>query len=230
VVAAKLELGLKRPPPRGRFGQAPSRLTTSRDRPPSKVIRRAEEIISIELIRRNVFRRNGLRRCAGREHLDCAPATLCPRSAPWCPSTRANTRRTCHFFWPYGVDTSGAFNAFQRHMANVTRAAHSLTQVRKWAGLVHRRLLMRRQPVESDFEVKASEATIEVFFRPTVSNYTFQRFADARDITEFGPLSPDPGVRHGRPAAPATISPPKFKPWHFAWPDDRDKPGCPRVG
>jgi len=59
---------------------------------------------------------------------------------------------------------------------------------------------MVKHPTESDFEVRTSEAGVEVFFRPTISHYTFNRFADHRDIADFGPLSPDPRVRHAGPS------------------------------
>jgi hypothetical protein len=55
---------------------------------------------------------------------------------------------------------------------------------------------MRRQPVESDFEVEVFEQTIAVRFWPTRSRCSFARFTIARDIAEFGPASPDPVVEH----------------------------------
>jgi hypothetical protein len=55
---------------------------------------------------------------------------------------------------------------------------------------------MGQQPVESDFEVSVSLETAEAYFRPTRSLYTFRRFAKERDISEFGPVSPDPVVQH----------------------------------
>ena len=51
-------------------------------------------------------------------------------------------------------------------------------------------------PAESNFHVVASKAAIEVIFKPTNSHYTFTHFVDRRDIVEFGPLSPDPRIRH----------------------------------
>jgi hypothetical protein len=57
-----------------------------------------------------------------------------------------------------------------------------------------------KHPTEADFEVKISETSIEAIFRPTNSCYTFDRFADRRDIIEFGPISPDPRVRHAGPS------------------------------
>jgi hypothetical protein len=49
---------------------------------------------------------------------------------------------------------------------------------------------MRRQPVESDFEVEVFRDTVTAYFRPTRSLYTFARFTIERDVAEFGPLSP----------------------------------------
>ena len=43
-------------------------------------------------------------------------------------------------------------------------------------------MVMRRQPVESDFEVEVFEKTIAVRFWPTRSLYTFARFIGAREI------------------------------------------------
>jgi hypothetical protein len=57
-------------------------------------------------------------------------------------------------------------------------------------------MVMRRQPVESDFEVEIIKATIAVRFWPTRSLYTFTRFTSVREIAEFGPVSPDPVVQH----------------------------------
>jgi hypothetical protein len=56
--------------------------------------------------------------------------------------------------------------------------------------------VMRRQPVESDFEVEVFENTIAVRFWPTRSRYAFARFTSAREIAEFGPVSPDPVIEH----------------------------------
>jgi hypothetical protein len=64
--------------------------------------------------------------------------------------------------------------------------------------LPERRPSMTRHPTENQFQVRSSEAAVEVLFWPTGSRYTFERFADPRDIAEFGPLSPGPHVRHGR--------------------------------
>jgi hypothetical protein len=55
---------------------------------------------------------------------------------------------------------------------------------------------MIKHPTESDFEVEVSEAAIEVIFKPTRSHFTYTRFIEHKDIVEFGPLSPDPRVRH----------------------------------
>jgi hypothetical protein len=57
-------------------------------------------------------------------------------------------------------------------------------------------MVMRRQPVESEFEVEVSDDAIAVRFWPTRSLYTFARFTSAREIAEFGPVSPDPVVQH----------------------------------
>jgi hypothetical protein len=57
-------------------------------------------------------------------------------------------------------------------------------------------MVMRRQPVESDFEVEILKTTIAVRFWPTRSLYTFARFISAREIAEFGPVSPDPDIQH----------------------------------
>jgi hypothetical protein len=57
-------------------------------------------------------------------------------------------------------------------------------------------MVMRRQPVESDFEVEMLKTAIAVRFWPTRSLYTFARFISAREIAEFGPVSPDPDVQH----------------------------------
>jgi hypothetical protein len=57
-------------------------------------------------------------------------------------------------------------------------------------------LYMVKYPTESHFEVNVSEATIEVVFKPTSSHYIYTRLVEHKDIAEFGPLSPDPRVRH----------------------------------
>jgi hypothetical protein len=59
--------------------------------------------------------------------------------------------------------------------------------------------MSQKHPSEADFEVKISEATVEVLFKPTRSHYTFGRFVERKDILEFGPLSPDPRIRHAGP-------------------------------
>jgi hypothetical protein len=59
---------------------------------------------------------------------------------------------------------------------------------------------MIKHPTVSDFEVRILETGVEVFFRPTNSHYTFDRFTDHRDIADFGLLSPDPCVRHAGPS------------------------------
>jgi hypothetical protein len=55
---------------------------------------------------------------------------------------------------------------------------------------------MNRKPRETDFEITVSEAEVAVMFWPTRSLYAFSRFTSARDVAEFGPVSPDPVVRH----------------------------------
>jgi len=47
---------------------------------------------------------------------------------------------------------------------------------------------MVKRPTEIDFEVKTSEAAVEVIFKPTSSHYIYTRFVDPKDIVEFGPL------------------------------------------
>jgi hypothetical protein len=59
---------------------------------------------------------------------------------------------------------------------------------------------MLKHPSGFDFEVKTSEAAVEIIFKPTSSHYTFDRFIDHKDIVEFGPLSPDPRIRHTGPS------------------------------
>jgi hypothetical protein len=55
---------------------------------------------------------------------------------------------------------------------------------------------MMKNPTKSDFEVRFSETAVELIFKPTNSHYTFNRFANHKDVGEFGPLSPDPRIRH----------------------------------
>jgi hypothetical protein len=55
---------------------------------------------------------------------------------------------------------------------------------------------MRRQPVESEFKVEIFKTEIAVHFSPTRSLYIFTRFITERDISDFGPVSPDPRVQH----------------------------------
>jgi hypothetical protein len=56
---------------------------------------------------------------------------------------------------------------------------------------------MRRRPsVETDFNISITESFVEVLFAPTRSLYVFTRFTTEREITEFGPVSPDPVERH----------------------------------
>jgi hypothetical protein len=55
---------------------------------------------------------------------------------------------------------------------------------------------MRRQPVEADFKVEVSEETVVVRFSPTRSVFTFNRFTSAKEIAEFGLVSPYPIEQH----------------------------------
>jgi hypothetical protein len=55
---------------------------------------------------------------------------------------------------------------------------------------------MGRRPVESDFSVEVFKDTVTAYFRSTRSLYTFARFTTERDIAEFGPVSPDPVIKH----------------------------------
>src|SRR5262249_2516172 len=56
-------------------------------------------------------------------------------------------------------------------------------------------------PVGADFEVRTYAEAVVVLFLPTISHYTFNRFANTGDMAEFGPLSPHPRVRHTNRAA-----------------------------
>ena len=38
---------------------------------------------------------------------------------------------------------------------------------------------------------------MSVIFKPSNTDYTFHRLADAEDIARYGPLSQSPNVRHG---------------------------------
>jgi hypothetical protein len=60
---------------------------------------------------------------------------------------------------------------------------------------------MGRELYEGDFEVEVFEKTIAVRFWPTRSLYTFVRFTSARDIAEFGLISPGPVIQHGSRSA-----------------------------
>jgi hypothetical protein len=55
---------------------------------------------------------------------------------------------------------------------------------------------MSRQPVTSDFKVEISEDAIVMHFWPTRSVFTFNRFTSAKDIANFGPISPAPIEQH----------------------------------
>jgi hypothetical protein len=56
---------------------------------------------------------------------------------------------------------------------------------------------MAQLPVESDFKVDVFADRVAVHLGPTRSIYTFARFVGAREIAEFGPISPDPVIQHG---------------------------------
>jgi hypothetical protein len=49
-----------------------------------------------------------------------------------------------------------------------------------------------QQPVENDFEIEVREHSVVVSFWPSRTVYVFSRFTAAKDIAEFGPLSPSP--------------------------------------
>ena len=55
---------------------------------------------------------------------------------------------------------------------------------------------MIRHPIESNFYVNVSDATVEVIFAPTRSRYTYSRLVEA----DLGLLSPNPPVHAGRSA------------------------------
>jgi hypothetical protein len=55
---------------------------------------------------------------------------------------------------------------------------------------------MRRQPVESEFQVEVFKYTVTAYFRSTRSLYTFARFTAEGDIAEFGPVSPTAVIQH----------------------------------
>jgi hypothetical protein len=77
-------------------------------------------------------------------------------------------------------------------------------------------LYMIKHPTESDFEVRISEDAIEVIFKRTSSQFTYARFVEPKDIVEFGPLSPDPGVRHaGRSGDTGTYRSPEVRAMAF---------------
>jgi len=54
-----------------------------------------------------------------------------------------------------------------------------------------------KQPTPSDFIVEVKESSVSVIFKPSNSDYTFHRLADADDIARYGPLSRSPNVEHG---------------------------------
>jgi hypothetical protein len=55
-----------------------------------------------------------------------------------------------------------------------------------------------KQPTPSDFIVNVEESNVSVIFRPTDSDYSFDRLTDPEDMARYGPLSPSPNVRHGK--------------------------------
>ena len=79
-------------------------------------------------------------------------------------------------------------------------------------------MVMRRQPVESDFEVEIFKTAIAMRFWPTRSLYTFARFTSAREIAEFGrcrliPTSSTPRAA----AAPAPTTQRRCWGWRSGW-------------
>jgi hypothetical protein len=46
-----------------------------------------------------------------------------------------------------------------------------------------------KQPTPSDFIVEVKESSVSVIFKPSNSDYTFHRLADADDIARYGPLT-----------------------------------------
>jgi hypothetical protein len=53
-----------------------------------------------------------------------------------------------------------------------------------------------KHPTQSDFIVEVKEGYVSVIFKPSDSEYNFDRLVDPEDIARFGPLS-SPNVRHG---------------------------------
>jgi hypothetical protein len=60
---------------------------------------------------------------------------------------------------------------------------------------------MRRRPIETDFKISITENFVEVHFAPTRRIYTFTRLTAKREVAEFGPLSPDPAIKHASRAS-----------------------------
>ena len=54
-----------------------------------------------------------------------------------------------------------------------------------------------KQPTPADFIVEVKESSVSVIFKPSNTDYTFHRLADAEDIARYGPLSRSPNVGHG---------------------------------
>jgi hypothetical protein len=52
------------------------------------------------------------------------------------------------------------------------------------------------KPVEADFTVKRHHGGVDVFFKPTESEYNFHLLADPTDIAKHGPISSTYNVRH----------------------------------
>jgi hypothetical protein len=78
--------------------------------------------------------------------------------------------------------------------------------------------IMAQLPVESDFKVDVLADRVAVHLGPTRSIYTFARFVGAREIAEFGPISPDPVIQHVRASVvPAITMQPKYSRWRSGW-------------
>jgi hypothetical protein len=55
-----------------------------------------------------------------------------------------------------------------------------------------------KHPTPSDFIVEVREGCVSVMFKPSDSEYNFDRLADPKDIARHGPLSGPRNVRHGK--------------------------------
>jgi hypothetical protein len=51
-------------------------------------------------------------------------------------------------------------------------------------------------PLREDFDVIVRSSGVDVTFKPTKSEYSFSRLANADDIERYGPISDMPQVRH----------------------------------